>query len=266
MNKDKLFAGSLAETLDDFVRQSLEQSDSMPVIELAEFSGNEDDWWKADGAIFLRLKRTMALSADGEPYEVVARLFAPGGLWRIPREVTEMLVLIPPVINTQPGTGWAIWGAQIPPEKLAADKAYWDIDDETGLVAKAKYHAFKSALNTVFGTNKEDSGFQVTLPNGTKFVITEEAIELSVCDPKVEGQPGTIKSSIRIDREKVVLTAGAAAVCIDKDGQFQSIGSGPFLASHPGGTLGGFNASAFVGVVTAPGPATPSTSWRIAAL
>lgn len=114
MPPTKLQPGEPSETIAAYVAALIEKSPAMPVIDLVSFSGLPTDVIFDVDAIYLRVKSHRARDQDGHAYEIWGRLTAAGGLWSIPDEPTEMLLIAAPHTDGVAGTAWLLHTAQLP--------------------------------------------------------------------------------------------------------------------------------------------------------
>jgi hypothetical protein len=232
-------SATLPESIEEFVRQCMTQTGSAPSIELVTFSGKAADWERGPECILVRCTRTQSLDDDGEPYEAWLRLFAPAGLWHIPRVQTEMLAIIPPNLGELAGNGWALWGAQVPPEAVTQERALLAFDDETVMASRAKAHMFRSAHGTAFGVDPATGDFVVTFAGGSRFVLKPSGAQFVFVSDSAPPAPVTIKTVFDINREAVSWSIdGKAAARWDNTGRFVSEGAGIAVLRHLGGKLG----------------------------
>lgn len=149
-----------------FVLECVKSSGVFPDVDSAVFSGKAEDIKQDEDAVFLRLRPNRLLDKDGKPYEMWARLFAPGGLWVLPSEETEMMVFAPPHVGDAPGVGWCMHTAQKPPAKLGLAKAFLQLPDTVRFLIRCGSWAIKMAQNTIVGVDP-DGKFQVSVANGS---------------------------------------------------------------------------------------------------
>jgi len=253
----KMHAGDPSETIQEFVRECLEHGG--PKIEFATFSGKETDWRKDDTAVYLRLACHTRIDGDGKPYELWARLAAAGGLWWIPRQETEVMVLSPPNLDTNPGAAWCLMTAQLPPTKVSQDKAFLSIPTDTKLLASAMGFMFKANGLTL---NMDDGKFVLSFPNGTRFEADQGGFRFVVVD-----SIGAIAAAHWIDGMGISTSLSSLGVPTLQaqmkalDGSVTTFGLGVFSAQHPFGSLG----VAPVGPIAyGPGPSSlASATWKV---
>lgn len=251
---------SLPESLEEFVRQCVAQSGAMPSVEFVTFSGRAEDWERGPGCILLRCTRTQTTDEDGQPYETWLRLFAPGGLWHIPRVETEMLAVIPPNLGELTGNGWVMWGAQLPPDLVNQEKALLPFDEATVFASRAKAHLFRSAHGTAFGVDPATGDFVVTFDNGSRFVLRPSGAQFVFV---TDTAPATIKTVVDFSREAVSWSIdGKSAARWDNTGRFVSEGLGAVVLKHPGGRLGLATSAQIAGIVGVALPAASAT-WSV---
>ena len=259
---------SLLDVIGDAVRQVMSTSSGFPSNDLATFSGNLSDITITDSAVYLRLSHTMNRDKNGDSYEITARLVGHSGRWAIPPigVVTEMMLT---TARDADGFGccWAMWGAnapKIPPKVMptASQGIVYDfISDATLYLSRGLAHVFKSATGTTFGTDPTSGNFQITMANGTRFTMAQDAIELAVLDT---ASPPNVKSLLRLDRDGISLTSnGAVSAKWDgTNGSFTGVGNGGFYAAHSGGVLGPVGV---LPIALGGGPGSiPSTNWKVA--
>lgn len=261
--KQRIDPASLEESLGAFIEGFLRESPDMPLVEFATFSGLATDF-KVDtvtSAVFLRLRRDMALDGEGKPHELWARLAAPSGLWVIPRVETEVLVLAPALAASSPGGAWCFLTAQSPRAKVSQSKAYLDLDDETELAASAMAYTLRAVCGSFFSISAEG---QITLGalDGSHIAIDPVAHKIQVVVTDGATPSPKVIAAITLDSDGIKHFVDGSHKAIQhldaSTGGWKTIGSGQFLAGHPGGCLGPV-ATSFVGL---PGGAA-SISWKI---
>jgi hypothetical protein len=264
-----LSGADASETIEAFIMRCIEQSGAAPTIELAEFSGEDADWKKDGDAVYMRLTASRLRDEAGNSYEIHARLFAPGNLWHIPRERTEMVVLVAPHLGGVPAAGWCMWGAQKPPEKLDRGKAFLAFDDATKFLVKCGGWALRAALGkTILGIDKDTGEFAITLGGRSylKFHPTGGAEGLPMFEIAIVDSNSKLRTLFKLSANGLeFLTANAAGTtkqtwAAKPDGTFTTFGTGKATLGWTSGMLG---ASVAGGNIMYVGPVA-STSWSVA--
>jgi hypothetical protein len=265
MPSKKTHAANPSETLEAFILACLEHGG--PRVELAEFGGTDADWRKDGDAVYLRLSVHSSHDNDGEPHELWARLFAPGGLWHIPRVRTEVMVLIPPHVEVA-GVGWCLAHAQTPPAKLDRDKSFLDLPDAVKLLVKAGGWAIRAALGkTIIGVDRVTGEFSVMI-NGKSFVKFTPAgpAGLPAFEVAIVDNDGKVRTGFKLDAEKGLTFMTTNALGTTKqiwqatpDGAFVALGTGSATFGWKSGQLGAAPLPISIGLSGGGG----STTWCV---
>jgi hypothetical protein len=266
--KNDLNLAQFGDSLEAFIQRCLETSGAMPSTELCVFSGKAEDWQKDGNAVYLRLTASRLQDRDGNPHEVWARLFAPAGLWVIPRAETEMVVLVAPHSGGTPAAGWCMHSAQTPPAKLDQEKAYLVLDDVVKWLISCGGFAIKGATGTVVGVDRDTGKFQVSLANGSylAFNPTGPAFEVVIGDGLT---PNHVLAALKISPTGIEMVQ-ANALGTEKQvfslvgGAIKSVGTGACQLGYKGGCIVGGGNTTALPVLVGPLPGVLSTKLAVA--
>jgi hypothetical protein len=260
LTKESIDPTNVLEVIEEVVRYVVAQMVLQP--ELATFSGSPDDW-KIDGnAVYVRLQRTRARDAEGNPHELWARLFAPNGEFMVPDTETEMLVVFGADTQGIPGAAWCFYGAQLPPKKASQTVARQDVSSAMKVLKSAGGWTFRGGpAGESFLTIDRDTGIvMMSIASGTYVGINKEtnAIHLQV------SKDGQVKAALVLDEKGLHFTAGGKVVLdLDGDTGTQTMyGTGVCYLSSAHGFIGPI-AGAILPLAGAAPPAAVPTGWAV---
>lgn len=244
---DKPIAGEPSEYIAAYIQALVEKSGSVPTIDFVSFSGSPLDVIFDQNAIYLRVHSHRARDQDGHAYEIWGRLVSPGGLWSIPDEPTEMLLLAAPHSDGVAGTAWIMHTAQLPAgiqlgnisngrAVLASPKGGSAImfGDDDSITVRVTDSASKQDMLLMMQTNGE--GFRVHTPWGKLslstrglHVILPGGARLDLGAYNLGGGPFSLFTSYASIKASSVTVAGYAATKIGNSPYFTAA-----LAPAPG--------------------------------
>jgi hypothetical protein len=243
------------------VRQTISGDDQRSRVELVKFSGKDDDVIREDASkVYLRCMSERMRDGDGNPVEFIARLASVGSFWHIPDYACELVAVVPEDAARAVGAAFVLPMSVTPPKKLAAGfKAFWSLGAASLLVACAGF-MFKTKTGATMGL-KDDGGFLLSWPNGTRIECDSSALRFVVCD-----NVGVATSMILDASGWYVRTApnGLPTLTLSVDGltgTFEGKGIGFFVAKFPFGRLGAL-ATVPIAYPSAGVPA-PSVTWSM---
>ena len=185
-------------------------------------------------------------------YEVLCRIG--GGLFRIPKTGTPVMVGFPAAFATQPGAGVILCTTEREPDiQFSATRAKMDLGDDTDLVIKARSITLSDYDNRFLAIGP-DGGIQVQDETGTGLIVKDGAVCIFAA------KDGVMQSVLTLSADAIqALQMGGNALNI-KGGNVTFLGSQLSLAF---GSIGlGVMASPATPLHFGPAPmaGTPSTS------